>query len=136
MVRPGAHGGPAGQRPHRRPHRRPLGGHDDSLALLTEDAILTMPPIDVRIEGAESVGEFFATEPLGGHIERIRLIPTTASGQPGFACYADEHDTGEHAAYGIMIFALRGDGIAGITGFPQDADLFERLGAPLELTAS
>jgi RNA polymerase sigma-70 factor, ECF subfamily len=103
------------------------------VALLTDDAILTMPPIDVRIEGAAAVGQFFATEPLGGHIERIHLVPTTASGQPGFACYADEHDTGEHTAYGVMIFALRADKIAGITGFPQDTDLFEQLGAPLEL---
>jgi RNA polymerase sigma-70 factor (ECF subfamily) len=104
------------------------------VALLTDDAVLTMPPIDVRIEGAAAVGEFFATEPLGGHIERIALVPTRASGQPGFACYADEHATGEHAAYGVMVFALQGDRIAGITGFPQDTELFEQLGAPLALT--
>jgi RNA polymerase sigma-70 factor (ECF subfamily) len=106
------------------------------VALLTDDAILTMPPIDVRIEGAAAVGEFFTTEPLGGHIERIALLPTRASGQPGFACYADEHDRGEHDAYGVMVFALRGDKIAGITGFPQDMELFEQLGAPLVLTQS
>jgi RNA polymerase sigma-70 factor (ECF subfamily) len=105
------------------------------VALLTDDAILRMPPIDVRIEGAAAVGEFFATEPLGGHIERIALVPTRAGGQPGFACYADEHDTGEHAAYGVMVFALRGDKIAGITGFPQDSELFEQLGAPLVLAS-
>ncbi|HEX4671315.1 MAG TPA: hypothetical protein VH279_03550 [Solirubrobacteraceae bacterium] len=79
-----------------------------------------MPPIDVRIAGAAAVGEFFATEPLGGHID--------------FACYADEHGDGEHTAYGVMVFALRGDRIAGITGFPQDTELFERLGAPLTIT--
>jgi hypothetical protein len=32
------------------------------------------------------------------------------------------------------VFALRGDRIAGITGFPQDIELFERLGAPLALS--
>jgi RNA polymerase sigma-70 factor (ECF subfamily) len=104
------------------------------VALLADDAVLTMPPIDARIEGAAAVGEFFATEPLGGHIERIALVPIRASGQPSFACYADEHDSGEHVAYGIMVFAVRGDRIAGITGFPQDAELFEQLGAPLVLT--
>jgi RNA polymerase sigma-70 factor, ECF subfamily len=104
------------------------------VALLTDDAVLTMPPIDVRIDGAKAVGEFFATEPLGGHLERIALVPTRASGQPGFACYADEHGAGEHDAYGVMVFALRGDRIAGITGFPQDIELFERLGAPLALS--
>jgi RNA polymerase sigma-70 factor (ECF subfamily) len=104
------------------------------VALLTDDAVLTMPPIDVRIESAAAVGEFFATEPLGGHIERIALVPTRASGQPGFACYADERASGEHNAYGVMVFALRGDRIAGITGFPQDTELFEQLGAPPALT--
>lgn len=105
------------------------------MALLTDEAILTMPPIDVRVEGAAAVGECFATEPLGGHIERIALVSIRAGGQPGFACYADEHDSGEHAAYGVMVFALRGERIAGITGFPVDTELFEQLGAPLVLTA-
>jgi hypothetical protein len=104
------------------------------VALLSDDAILTMPPIDVRIEGAAAVGEFFATEPLGGRIERIALVPTRASGQPGVACYAGEHDGGQHDAYGVRVFALRGDEIAGITGFPQDTELLEQLGAPLVLT--
>lgn len=105
------------------------------VALLTDDAVLTMPPIPVHIDGAAAVGEFFATEPLGGHIERIKLVPTRASGQPGFACYADEHAAGHHDAYGVMIFALRGDKIAGITGFPLDTELFEQLGEPITLAA-
>ena len=32
-----------------------------------------------------------------------------------------------------MVFALRGERIARITGFPDDAELFERFGAPLLL---
>ena len=103
------------------------------VALLTDDAVLTMPPIDVRIEGAAAIGEFFATEPLGGNIDQIKLVSTRAGGQPGFACYADEDDTGEHGAYGVMAFALRSDRIASITGFPHDAELFEQLGHPLLL---
>ncbi|HET9738533.1 MAG TPA: RNA polymerase subunit sigma-70 [Solirubrobacteraceae bacterium] len=106
---------------------------DRIVALLTDDAVLTMPPVDMRVDGAAAIGQFFATEPLGGHIERIALVPTRASGQPGFACYADEDGTGEHRAYGVMVFALRGDRIAGITGFPQDTELFEQLGEPLVL---
>jgi hypothetical protein len=96
--------------------------------LPTDDAIRTMRPVDVRIEGVAAVGEFFATETLGGHIDRIALVPTRASGQPGFARYADEHDSGQHDAYGVVVFALRGDKIA---GFPQDTDLFEQLSALL-----
>ena len=106
---------------------------DRIVALLTDDAVLTMPPIDVRIEGAEAVGQFFATEPVGGRLDRITLKPTRAGGQPGYACYADETGAGDHTAYGVMVFALRDDRIAGITGFPRDTELFEALDAPLTL---
>ncbi len=103
------------------------------VALLTDDAVLTMPPLDIRIEGAEAIGHFFATEPVGGRLDRIVLKPTRAGGQPGYACYADENATGDHTAYGVMVFALTADRITGITGFPRDTDLFEHLNAPLAL---
>jgi RNA polymerase sigma-70 factor (ECF subfamily) len=106
---------------------------DRIVALLTDDAVLTMPPIEVRIEGAAAVGHFFATEPAGGRLDRIKLKPTRAGGQPGYACYADETGTGDHTAYGIMVFALRDERIAGITGFPRDTDLFAQLDATLVL---
>ena len=56
-------------------------------------------------------------------MERSALVPTSASGQPGFARYADEHETGVHEAYGVTIFALRDDRVAGITGISQDRAL-------------
>ena len=49
---------------------------------------------------------------------------TRANGQPTLASYAD------HEAYGVMVFALRGDRIAGMTGFPHDLELFAQLGLP------
>lgn len=57
-----------GGRRHRPPHRPP-----------DRRRLLTMPPIDVRVEGAEAVGAFFATEPLGGRLDRIALVPARAS---------------------------------------------------------
>jgi hypothetical protein len=36
-----------------------------------------------------------------------------------FACYADEHDSGEHDPFGVMVFALPGDKIAGILASPR-----------------
>jgi RNA polymerase sigma-70 factor (ECF subfamily) len=101
---------------------------DRIVALLTDDALLTMPPLDMRFHGASEVGDFFATQPAEGRLERIRHVEVRANGQPGLASYADERDTGTYDAYGVMIFAIRGDRIAGITGFPRDADLFARFG--------
>jgi RNA polymerase sigma-70 factor, ECF subfamily len=94
------------------------------VALLSDDVLLTMPPMGIRFEGAAAVGEFFATQPMGGALERITHTLTRANGQPALAGYAD----GE--AYGVMIFALRGERIAGITGFPRDIELFTQLGLP------
>ncbi len=101
------------------------------VALLSDDALLTMPPVDVRIRGAGAIGEFFATQPAGGRLARIRHTVTRANGQPALASYADEHDTGTHDAYGVMVLAIAGTRIAGITGFPHDLELFTQLGLPL-----
>jgi RNA polymerase sigma-70 factor (ECF subfamily) len=107
---------------------------DRIIALLTDDALLTMPPLDMRFHGPVEIGEFFATQPAEGRLERIRHVEIRANGQPGLASYADEHDTGAHDAYGVMIFAVQGDRIASITGFPRDASLFGRFGLDTTLS--
>jgi RNA polymerase sigma-70 factor, ECF subfamily len=100
---------------------------DGIVALLAGDALMTMPPEAMRVEGAAAIGGFFGTVPLDGRLERIRLLSVRANGQPALAAYAD----GE--AYGLMIFAIDGEQIAGITGFPQREALFERHGLPTSL---
>jgi RNA polymerase sigma-70 factor (ECF subfamily) len=87
-------------------------------ALLTRDAVLTMPPEDIRIDGAEAIAAFFATVPADGRLDEIRLRPTRANGQPALAAYLRDRDTGEHGAYGIMVLTVEGDRIAAIAGFP------------------
>jgi RNA polymerase sigma-70 factor (ECF subfamily) len=100
------------------------------VALLRSDAIMTMPPEEMVITGSEAIGAFFATEPLGGHLERIRLVPTRANGQPALAAYTDEEGTGRYRPYGLMVLAVEDERIAWIYGFPQRPDLFERLDVP------
>ena len=105
------------------------------VALLADDALLTMPPEDMRFHGARVIGQFFATVPLGGRLDRIRLVPARANRQPALAAYADEEIPGVHDAYGVMVFSIRGDRIGAITGFPRRPDLFLRLGLPARLPA-
>jgi len=92
------------------------------VALLSDDVLLTMPPMGLRFEGAAAVGEFLATQPMDGHLDRISHTVTRANGQPALASYADDD------AYGVMVVALRAHQIAGITGFPHDLEVFEQLG--------
>jgi RNA polymerase sigma-70 factor (ECF subfamily) len=106
---------------------------DGLVALLTDDTLLTMPPEGARIEGAAAVGRFFATQPVDGQLDRIRLLPARANGQPALAAYADERANGCFDAYGVMVLAFDGSLIAGITGFPRRPELFERLGLPTRL---
>jgi RNA polymerase sigma-70 factor (ECF subfamily) len=107
---------------------------DGILALLTADALLTMPPEAIGFDGAGAIAEFFATVPLGGRLDRIRLVPRRANGQPALAAYAESPEAGAYEAYGVMVFAIDGERIAGITGFPRRLELFGRLGLPAEIT--
>ena len=102
------------------------------VALLSDDALLTMPPMALRFEGAAAIGDFLATQPAQGRLDRIQHTATRANGQPTLASYADEHGTGTHDAYGVMVFAIQGDRIAGITGFPHDLETFAQLGLPVK----
>ena len=102
---------------------------DALMTLLAEDAILTMPPEPMRFVGTDAIGEFFRTVPADGDLERIRLAPTRANGQPALAAYFDRE------AYGVMVFALDGDTVTSITGFAGYPELLPRLGLPPRLDA-
>jgi RNA polymerase sigma-70 factor (TIGR02960 family) len=102
---------------------------DGIVSLLARDAIMAMPPEPFFVNGSEAIGEFFRTVPLGGRLDRIRLVPTAANRQPALAAYAWEEDAGENRAYGVMVFAFDGSAISGIVGF-ADATVFSRFALP------
>jgi RNA polymerase sigma-70 factor (ECF subfamily) len=109
---------------------------DRLVALLADDALLTMPPENARLEGSAQIGAFFATVPLDGRLDRIPLVPCRANGQPALAAYAYERGEGVFDAYGVMVFAIEGERITGITGFPRQPELFTRLGLPTRIGAT
>lgn len=102
------------------------------LATLTEDALLTMPPAPLEYEGRDAIGRFLSIVPGGGALDRFRLVPTRANGQPAFGCYLrDAHAPVLHA-YGLMVLTLTGDRVSAITGFP-DTSVFGSFGLPRTL---
>ena len=106
---------------------------DGIVALLADDSLLTMPPEAARFPGRESIGTFFATAPMEGRLDLIRLFPTRLNGQPALAAYARDATDGVFRGYGVMAFAIVDERIAGIVGFPHRPELFERLRLPIEL---
>ena len=55
-----------------------------TVTTLSDDALLTMPPMPNRYAGREAIGAFLATVP-GGGLNRFRLVPTRANRQPAVA---------------------------------------------------
>jgi RNA polymerase sigma-70 factor (TIGR02960 family) len=105
---------------------------DRIAGLLAREAMMAMPPEPFYVRGRKDVAGFFATVPLGGRLDRIRLVATSANRQPSLAAYAWDPESRAHRAYGVMVFALEDGAVAGIVGF-ADASLFERFGLPTEL---
>jgi RNA polymerase sigma-70 factor (TIGR02960 family) len=102
------------------------------IALLTDDALMTMPPEAAEYVGPEAIGRFLSTVPAAGALERFRLVPTRANGQPAFACYLKDPHTPIAHAYGLMVLTLSGDRVAGLAGF-ADTAVFASFGLPRTL---
>jgi RNA polymerase sigma-70 factor (ECF subfamily) len=102
-------------------------------ALLADDALMTMPPEPMRMVGPAQIGGFFATVPMEGRLDRIRLLPTRSNAQPALAAFVQESEDEPLRAYGIMVFAVEGERIGGITGFAGYPELFPAFGLPMEV---
>jgi RNA polymerase sigma-70 factor (ECF subfamily) len=105
---------------------------DGFVALLREDAVLSMPPWREWYLGREAIRGFFgwAWAELGGG--PFRLVPIGANRQPAFAEYAPDPRRPARAAHAIQVLTLRDDGIAALTGF-RDPRLFGAFGLPATL---
>lgn len=105
------------------------------VALLTEDALLTMPPQPERYVGREAIGAFLASVPAGGQLDRFRLVPTRANRQPAVALYEGVGDgpPTHYQAHAIVVVAIAGDEIASLTRF-ADPGLFTRFRLPMSLS--
>jgi RNA polymerase sigma-70 factor (ECF subfamily) len=101
------------------------------VALLRDEARMTMPPTPSWYAGRDAIGAFFATFLASELGRRSRLLPTRANGQPALAVYGDTGDR-LYRPLGIKVLTLDSAGkISAITGF-TDARLFTFFGlAPL-----
>jgi RNA polymerase sigma-70 factor (TIGR02960 family) len=102
------------------------------VALLTEDAWLTMPPSTLEYQGRSAIASFLRENAAWRHGQRYRLVPTRANTQPAFATYrTDPHAPIAHAT-GVVVLTLEGERIAAITQF-LDTSILSRFGFPRTL---
>ena len=103
------------------------GDVDAVVGQLAEDAIIAMPPMPTWYAGREACRTFLAEFAFArawrgdAFVEgerRVRLLATTANGQPAIATYRRTEDGDGFVPYNLQVLALDGDGrIASVTGF-------------------
>jgi RNA polymerase sigma-70 factor (TIGR02960 family) len=102
------------------------------VALLTDDAWLTMPPLPFEYQGRAAAAQFLSAISFRGGSRQFRLVPTRANGQPAFGCYLrDAHAPIAHA-HGLIVLTLVGDHISAITRF-LDNSVLPQFGLPRTL---
>jgi RNA polymerase sigma-70 factor (ECF subfamily) len=109
------------------------GDVDAVVALLAEDATITMPPRPTWYRGREAAARFLGDFPLARE-NRSLLVPARMNGQLAFAHYFWDPGRERFVAHGLALLALRDTQITDITTFliPEQ---FGRLGLALERRA-
>jgi RNA polymerase sigma-70 factor (TIGR02960 family) len=97
---------------------------DGVVALLTDDAWLTMPPAPHEYHGRPAIARFLQASRDGRGGRTLRLVPTGANTQPAFACFL--HDpavgsTGSTVPSGLVVLTTAGGAISRITRFLDPA---------------
>jgi RNA polymerase sigma-70 factor (ECF subfamily) len=104
------------------------------VTLLREDAIQSMPPFAMWIQGAVNIGRWMV-EPGPSACRGSRLLPVSANGCPAFGQYKRDPDGG-YAPWAIQVLEISRGKIFNMSFFlaPLDPErLFPSFGLPLHL---
>jgi RNA polymerase sigma-70 factor (ECF subfamily) len=117
---------------------------DAFVALLREDATLSMPPWPHWYHGRSAIRAFYrwawgkdncgsagGPRPLGTP-DAFRLVPTAANGQPAFAMYRRDPEGSTWHGHAIQVLTLQGAAITAMTAFvrPVGPRLVAAFGLP------
>jgi RNA polymerase sigma-70 factor (TIGR02960 family) len=99
------------------------------VALLTDDAWLSMPPAPHEYHGPEAIAAFLRASFAYRGDRRVHLLPTHANTQPAFGSYLTNPAEPVATPTGLLVLTMAGDRIQAITRFHLDA-LYPRFGLP------
>ena len=99
------------------------------VALLHDDAVLSMPPYALWLRGPVEIGRWFLGQGIG--CRGSRLVATAANGGAAFGSYRPDGQGG-HQPWAIQVIEVSGDRLAGHHNF-LDTDLFAAFGLPARL---
>jgi RNA polymerase sigma-70 factor (ECF subfamily) len=96
-------------------------------SLLRDDAILSMPPYALWLQGPAPIAEWMTGPGCG--CRGSRLIPTAACGSPAFGQYRPAPEGG-WKPWALIVLELSGDRIANLNSFLDTELLFPKFGLP------
>ncbi|HEV7421427.1 MAG TPA: sigma-70 family RNA polymerase sigma factor [Mycobacterium sp.] len=105
---------------------------DKLVELFTADAVWEMPPFDGWYVGPEAIGALSRDKCPAERAGDMRLLSTTANGQPAAAMYMINRETGVHEPFQLHVLAVSPNGVTHVVAF-LDTTLFEKFGLPASL---
>jgi len=103
------------------------------VALLHEDAVQSMPPFAMWIQGARNITAWMV-QPGPSECRGSRLLPVMANGSQGFGQYRVD-PAGGYKPWALQVIEVSGDRIAGLHFFLDTESLFPSFGLPAHLPA-
>jgi RNA polymerase sigma-70 factor (ECF subfamily) len=100
---------------------------DTLVAMLREDATISMPPFRLWLDGQEAFSRFFPA--LAADCANTRFVTVHANGSPAFAVYKADEPNGEYRPFCVHVLELADRQICNIYIF-LEPDLFEIFGLP------
>jgi RNA polymerase sigma-70 factor (ECF subfamily) len=102
------------------------------VALLHEDATLSMPPYELWLVGPDQIVQWLVG--IGSKCRGSRLIPTSANGSPAFGQYRPA-EGGGHEPWALQVLEISDGRITGLNSFLDTERLFPMFGLPPRLDA-
>lgn len=106
---------------------------DEIVELFTSDAVWEMPPFPGWYHGPADIGRLIDTQCPAKGPGDMKLVPTTANGQPAFGLYMRGED-GVHRPFQLQVVTLGEGGVTHVGAFFQHG-LFETFGLPETVAA-
>ena len=110
---------------------------DSLVKLLSEDASMSMPPLDLWLRGPEEMAGWYLGHGIG--CKDSKLVPLVANGLPAFAHYKPRADGPGYEPWSIQVLEITDGRISHIHHFldtpvfSEVTPLFERFGLPRSL---
>ncbi len=101
---------------------------DSLVALLHEEATLSMPPYDLWLRGSRDVADWFLGMGIG--CRGSRLVATSANGMPAFGQYRPSGPGGSHEPWALQVLEISGDRVVALNSFLDTARFFPLFGLP------